>query len=254
MQKITWFDNMRFFVGLHQPSNAHRFERCCISVNRLITRKSGFVCHDWIMDSGAFTSITKWGEHMLNPRGYAEEINRWSSGRARSGTMLAAVTQDYMCEEFALAKTGKTVQEHQAMTIDRYDQILSHGPTAYLMPVLQGFSPESYASHVRDYGSRLRPSQWVGVGSVCRRNGDPKQIEDVLLAIHEVRQDIRLHGFGIKLTALRSPLVSKLLWSADSMAWSFAARRAGRNANSPEEAAAYCRAVDSIETQNLLFI
>ena len=48
----------------------------------------------------------------------------------------------------------------------------------------------------------------------------------------------RLHGFGAKLTALQSQEVRGLLHSADSMAWSFAARKAGRDANSWREAAA----------------
>lgn len=90
----------------------------------------------------------------------------------------------------------------------------------YILPVLQGFSPESYAEHVRGYGTLLKQGHWVWVGSVCKRNGHPRQIEDVLLAIKSERPDLRLHGFGIKLTALSSVTVRSLLHSADSMAWS----------------------------------
>jgi hypothetical protein len=71
---------------------------------------------------------------------------------------------------------------------------------------------------------------------VCKRNGDPRAIEAVLLAIKSARPDLRLHGFGIKGTALSSGLVRDLLYSADSMAWSYAARREGRNAHSVDEA------------------
>ncbi len=46
---------MRFFTGLHQPSDAMHFDSAFISVNRLRSRKGPFVVGDWIMDSGAFT-------------------------------------------------------------------------------------------------------------------------------------------------------------------------------------------------------
>jgi hypothetical protein len=84
--------------------------------------------------------------------------------------------------------------------------------------VLQGYAPADYAAHVRAYGARLEPRAWVGVGSVCKRNGRPAAIEAVLLAIKQERPDLRLHGFGVKLTALGSQLVRTLLFSADSTA------------------------------------
>lgn len=30
---------VQFFVGLHQPADAHRFSRACVSINRLRGRK-----------------------------------------------------------------------------------------------------------------------------------------------------------------------------------------------------------------------
>jgi hypothetical protein len=95
-------------------------------------------------------------------------------------------------------------------------------------------------------GARLAPGAWVGVGSVCKRNGSPAAIEAVLLAIKRERPDLRLHGFGLKSTALSSRLVRELLHTADSMAWSFAARKQGRNANCWREAMAF---KDRIEAQ-----
>lgn len=241
---------MRFFVGLHIPAHAAKFERCMISVNRLRGRKSDIRVNDWIMDSGAFTSVAIHGGYTETPQQYAEQINRW----ARCGNMLAAVSQDYMCEPFVLAKTGHTIEEHQRMTIERYDEIERHVTGAYLMPVLQGYSPQSYVEHIRQYGDRLAPGAWVGVGSVCKRNADPKAIESVLLAIHRERPDLRLHGFGIKLTALRSGLVRHLLHSADSMAWSFAARRGGRDGNSADEARAFSERVQDSPFQRVLLV
>ena len=149
--------------------------------------------------------------------------------------MLAAVSQDYMCENWILEKTGLTVADHQRLTIERYDAIQSK-TTMYIMPVLQGFDPQDYVTHLKAYGDRLKQGMWVGVGSVCKRNGDPQAILKVLRAIKEVRPDLRLHGFGLKVTSLLDPRIHELLHTADSMAWSFAARSRNRNPNDYQEA------------------
>lgn len=241
---------MLFFVGLDDVIHAAHFHRACISINRLRRRKSDFPPNDWILDSGAFTAILTHGGHVKTPAEYAAEINRW----AKCGRMLAAVSQDFMCEPFMLKITGKTVAEHQAATIERYDAIGKENPAAYLMPVLQGFAPADYVRHVRDYSRRLAAGAWVGVGSVCKRNTDPQQIVDVLGAIHDERPDLLLHGFGVKITALKHGAVRRLLYSADSMAWSYAARKQGRSAHDWREAARFVKKIEEHRTQNVLFV
>lgn len=191
------------------------------------------------MDSGAFTTILK---HRGYPDGvdeYAEQIKRWK----RCGNLLAAVAQDYMCEARMLKHTGMTIPEHQRLTIERYDALMVCNPAVTIIPVLQGYAPQDYVSHIRQYGDRLKHGMWVGVGSVCKRNGDPVAIEAVLMAVKTERPDLRLHGFGVKATALGSGLVRQLLHTADSMAWSFAARIQGRNANDYREALAYVKKI-----------
>jgi hypothetical protein len=64
-----------------------------------------------------------------------------------------------------------------------------------------------------------------------------------LSAIKAERPDLRLHGFGVKTTSLRVQAIRDLLWSADSMAWSFSARKQGRRANDWQEAKRFERAV-----------
>lgn len=232
---------MRFFVGLHQPSDARHFGAAFISVNRLATRKGPFLVGDWIMDSGAFTIVNKHAGYPNAVSEYAEHIKRW----ATNGNLLAAVAQDYMCEPFVLARTGLAIADHQRLTIERYDALLScDAGGVYIMPVLQGYAPSDYVTHIRLYGDRLQRGAWVGVGSVCKRNGRAQAIEAVLCAIKAARPDLRLHGFGLKTTALRSGLVRACLETADSMAWSFAARKQRRNPNDWREALAF---VDNIE-------
>ena len=234
---------MRFFVGLHHPYEAHHFQQCFISINALKRRKRDFGANTWILDSGAFTTLLQHGEYPDPPHVYAAHIRRWK----QCGTLLAAVTQDYMCEPFVLARTGRDLATHQRLTVERYDALLACAPGVYLMPVLQGYAPSDYVAHIAQYGERLTAQMWVGVGSVCKRNRNPMYVLEVLSAIRAVRPDLRLHGFGIKLTALRNSAVHDYLYSADSMAWSFAARMAGRNSNSRTEAQRFVDTIEAIE-------
>ncbi len=226
---------MRFYVGCHQPSDAHRFQRAFISINRIRDRKSPFAANHWVMDSGAFTEISTHGRYRTTVEQYAHEAARWIG----NGHLDAVVAQDYMCERFILAKTGLTVADHQRMTIERYDELLTYNLDTHVMPVLQGYTATEYVDHLHQYGDRLAPGAWVGVGSVCKRQGKPEGVAAVLLAIHHHRPDLRLHGFGVKITGLRNGTVRHLLYSADSMAWSYAARINGRNGNDWREAEAF---------------
>lgn len=225
---------MLFYVGIHHPHHARNFDRAFISMNPLRRRRSCLSANRFIVDSGAFTEITKFGGYRHEPDEYAAEVNRVRQWQG----FECAVTQDYMCEPFVLEKTGLSVRDHQRLTIERYRRIQSLTP-AYVMPVLQGYKASEYLDHIEQYGDLLRAGMRVGVGSVCKRNASISQIEDVLLAIHEAAPGLLLHGFGVKTTALSSQRVWECLYSADSMAWSFAARMAGRNANDWREAVAF---------------
>jgi hypothetical protein len=241
---------MKFFIGLHQPSDAKHFDAAFVSVNRLRDRKGAFSVGDWIMDSGAFSTILKHGGYPDSPEVYAEQIKRWKS----NGNLLAAVTQDYMCEPAMLKRTGLTIAEHQRLTIERYDSLLRCDTGCYIMPVLQGYDPDDYVSHIRQYGDRLAHGAWVGVGSICKRNSSPCLILDVLIAIKTERPDLRLHGFGLKTTALAHGTIRTLLYTADSMAWSFAARRNGLNANDWHNAERFYRVAATPGTYQLHLI
>lgn len=241
---------MRFFVGLHQPSDARHFDRAFISVNRLRSRRSAFPVGEWILDSGAFTEISTWGGYRSSVDEYASEIRRWAS----NGRLLAAVSQDWMCEPFILQRTGLSLGDHQRLTLERFDALRAVDTGVPILPVLQGFAPRDYVAHLGAYGARLGAGAWVGVGSICKRNTDVAQIESVLVAIHRARPDLLLHGFGLKQTALSSGVVRAVLATADSMAWSFNARRNGRNANDWREAKAFADRIERQSYQLPLFI
>lgn len=238
-------NNVTFFVGLHQPGDARHFDTACISINRLRKRRKPLGACLVLVDSGAFTELFMHGCYRHEATAYAADLFRIHTEGVVN--IVAAVSQDYMCEPFMLAKTGLTVQEHQRLTIQRYDALVAELDRLFdgkcpfpVLPVLQGYTPAEYVTHIHSYGARLSHGMWVGVGSVCKRNSAPEKIAAVLRAIKSVRPDLLLHGFGVKLTALLSTAVRDLLATADSMAWSFAARKQGRNSNAWQEAKAFC--------------
>ena len=238
---------MKFYLGLHHPGDAKNVERAFVSANAVANRKSVIEAkREWILDSGAFTTLANHGRYLASERDYGRLVRFMSS----SSSLVAAVSQDFMCEPFILEKTGLTVADHQRLTIERFDALSDCDVGGvYLMPVLQGYAPDDYRRHVAAYGDRLAPCAWVGVGSVCKRNGSPQAIAAVLDAIHKERLDLRLHGFGVKLTSLADAGVRDRLYSADSMAWSFAARFEGRNGNNWREGERYARRIATMPVQ-----
>jgi hypothetical protein len=246
--------SVRFYVGLHQPADAQHFGLSCISINRIRGRKKPVECPRVLVDSGAFTELNLYSGYRDGVEEYAAELYRLHIQCVIK--IEAAVAQDYMCEPFMLAKTGLSVADHQRLTVERYDALVAELDRLFegecpfpVMPVLQGYAPADYVRHVEMYGDRLNLGMWVGVGSVCKRNGDPAAIIEVLSAIHHLRPDLQLHGFGVKQTALMHPGVRALLATADSMAWSFAARKQGRDGNAWQEALAFAERVTKIATQ-----
>jgi hypothetical protein len=235
--------DFRFYVGVHHPRLAWpltlRGFRVCVSANVLKGRLGDVPflgCGEpWLLDSGAFTQVALRGGFDQTPEDYAALVRRYG------GTgLIAAATQDYMTEDVALRATGLSLRRHQTLTIQRFDAILDAGVDGvHLMPVLQGRSPDDYRRHLDAYGDRIAPKAWVGVGSLCKRQGDPAIIAGILDAIHGDRPDLRLHGFGCKRTSLLDERVRRRLATADSMAWSYAARFEGRDQNAWDEAARF---------------
>lgn len=203
----------KFFIG-SSPSLASKIispdypaAGCMISVNSLRNRKSDFDCGAWILDSGAFTEVARHGGYRHGVEQYYWQISRWF----QCGRLLCAVAQDWMCEPFVLTRTGLSTDDHQRLTIERYDQLMKLNPPVEIMPVLQGYRVSDYLKHLSDYGTRLLEGAWVGVGSVCRRNGNPEEVADILRSIKLLRPDLKLHGFGLKVLALENLEVRKYL-------------------------------------------
>ncbi len=182
----------------------------------------------WILDSGAFTELHLHGRFTYTTLDYLREIHRLEA----IGLRAWAAPMDWMCEPFILAKTGLTVREHQERTVQSYLDLRPHA-----IPVIQGYAPREYDRCIelyRDAGVQLDRAPVVGLGSVCKRS---RLNETVRLVRYLSDHGLRFHGFGIKGDTYRA--LRGLLASADSMAWSYAARREGRDSNSPMEAMAW---------------
>lgn len=211
-----------FYLGTHHPSWLSRTDApLFVSAARLRGRKSlpRASCR-WALDSGGFTEVTTHGRYRTTAAEYARECRRWHD---EIGDLDFCAVQDWMCEEVALARTGYTVAVHQRLTIDSYEELLSRDASLPWLPVLQGWARGDYLSHLEQYARRgfdLRGLPRVGLGSVCRR-------QDTTLAEGLARElaaaGLRVHAFGFKLRGLRRAACS--LASADSLAWSYDARR-----------------------------
>jgi hypothetical protein len=180
----------------------------------------------WALDSGGFSELSLYGEWRTTPREYVTAVRRYDD---EIGELGWATPMDWMCEPVMLAKTGLTVVEHQRRTVDNFVQLSElwgDDATNPFMPVLQGWERDDYLRCWDLYdtaGIDVRNYPVVGVGSVCRRQAT-EGIGDIMRALRDLDDELPIHGFGVKQQGLQR--YGHLLGSADSMAWSYDARRA----------------------------
>lgn len=193
----------------------------------------GEVC----VDSGGFTKIAHHGRWDIEARPFAASMRRVHDAL---GTVRWLAIQDWMCEPVMLARSGLTVRGHQMRTVVSYAVLLELAPELPWLPVLQGYSLDDYLRHVEDYanaGFDLTRLAIVGLGSVCRR----QSTSEIEVIVRRLAGDgLRLHGFGMKTLGLIR--CADALASADSMAWSYDARRSAPLPGHPHKTCANCLA------------
>lgn len=217
-------DGFTFYLGTHLPTWLSSLDLpLFVSRNRLcrIKRKYPKARGRWALDSGGFTELSQHGLWRSGAKAYADEVTRYAD---EIGKLEWAAPQDWMCEPWIIKKTGLSVAEHQKRTVENYIELRSLGIATPIIPVLQGWERSEYLEHVemyQRYGIDLSTLPLVGLGSVCRRQRE-KEAGEIIHALRGVGLT-KLHGFGFKKTGIRR--YGSLLKSADSMAWSYAARR-----------------------------
>lgn len=215
------------YLGTHHPSWLARPEfggfrpvPLCISHRRLGNRRTlPRAVTPWLLDSGAYSELYLKGTWTVSTSAYAAAVRRY---RDEISQLEHASIQDWMCEPHILARTGLTVYDHQARTVASYINLLWQDDTLPWMPVLQGWTLDDYLRCVDMYnamGIDLTLEPRVGLGSICRRQSTREAVR-IVETLHGL--GVRLHGFGFKVQGLRA--VHHLLYSSDSLAWSFGAR------------------------------
>jgi hypothetical protein len=212
----------QFWLGAHHPRwLATTGVPLMVSRRSLAGRRSlPRAVESWVLDSGSFTELSLNGGWTVPTHVYAREVRRF---RDEIGRMAWAAPQDWMCEDAILAKTGLTVAEHQARTVGNFLDLLAIDDTLDIIPAVQGQTVAHYEHCLTLYdraGVDLTAYPLVGVGSICRRQSTAEAAA-ILSTLAEA--GLRLHGFGLKLDGLRT--CADYLTSADSLAWSFDARR-----------------------------
>jgi hypothetical protein len=211
-----------FYLGTHQPGWLARVgvplmvSHRTLSTRRRLPRAR---CR-WALDSGGFTELSLFGGWQTTPAAYADAVARY---QVEVGRLAWASPQDWMCEPAMLTRTGLTVQQHQALTVDNYATLRQLAPGLPFIPVVQGWRIGDYLACVDRYraaGVDLAAAPLVGLGSVCRRQATG-QIGAITSEL--ARAGLRLHGFGVKRRGLAR--YADHLASADSLAWSYHARR-----------------------------
>jgi hypothetical protein len=213
---------MQFFLGTHQPGWLTRTRASLfVSFPRLRVYKTlPRAKSSWALDSGAFSELVANTRWTVPPRKYADSVRRLQQ---QIGKLEWASIQDWICSPMVLQRTGLTITTHQKRTIENLHVLRYLAPEITWLPVLQGWNLESYLAHFEMYksaGIRLVNERLVGVGSLANR----QRSDDVVRILATLRTEgIAAHAFGLSLAGLKR--VSCLVESADSMAWSFTARK-----------------------------
>jgi hypothetical protein len=214
-----------FYLGAHQPHWLWSARFPLFVSHRQLARRAvrglrPATCR-WGLDSGGFTALLLDGGYTMTAAQYAEAVAGYA---VRVGGLDFAAPMDWMCEPFMVERTGLSVAEHQHRTVASYLELRALAPDLPFIPVVQGWQLADYLACLELYASAgidLAALPRVGLGSVCRRQSTG-QIAVIVTEL--ARRGLRLHGFGIKTSGLCR--YGHLLTSADSMAWSYAARRA----------------------------
>lgn len=230
-----------FYLGTHKGGWLRKASVPLFVSDRTLAAYRGplpVAAASWALDSGGFTELQKYGGWTVPAEEYLARVVRYDR---EVGGMTFWAQQDWMCEPIIIAGgvdddgnvyagTGLDVAEHQRRTVANYLELrelassLDLDLAGRLMPSVQGYAEAEYLECVDLYaanGVDLTALPLVGLGSVCRRQATSEALGIITaLGWRGVR---RMHGFGVKTTGLKK--YGRLLASADSLAWSFAARR-----------------------------
>jgi len=167
------------------------------------------------IDSGGYSLMLETGEH--------DSVNDYLDYVEAVDANIAAM-QDYPCEPGILNEYDRTVADHQAMTVDRaranLNEMRVRGLNTEPMAVLQGWEPDDYLNCIDMFREAGVLTDYIGIGTVCRRNAET-EIREIVNTVHNELPNRKLHAFGVKKSILKYPDMRDALDSVDSSAWYF---------------------------------
>jgi hypothetical protein len=131
----------RFIIGVETPLQVFFSHHSFIySFQRLRKRKS-LIDPDgryFMMDSGAFSEISKNGKYTFTIDEYLSTVEKFNPD--------SFVNMDFMCEPMILRMTGLTVKDHQKLTIENHikikEKLRDYNIKSEFIGVLQGWKLE----------------------------------------------------------------------------------------------------------------
>jgi hypothetical protein len=175
------------------------------------------------IDSGGYSFMKGMGEFETTNKEYLQFINEHEPE--------VWALRDYPCEPDVLEEHGRTVEDHQQMTTNRHRELLDlYEDPNYSVPgqpvaVLQGWRVNDYLRHLDQMRDAGTLTEYVGIGSVCRRNREA-EIREIVLRVSEALPAWvdGLHAFGVKGNVLKFSDVRGALSSADSQSYEMQAQ------------------------------
>ena len=163
----------------------------------------------FMMDSGAFAVINKYGRYPYAPEEYADGIKKWHPD--------VAWTMDYPCEPSMRDKGKYESKKAQEMTNNNQIKLLDLNVNTQM--VVQGWTTPEYLENLDKIKEQGLLTERLGIGSICRR-GQAREIARIIRAINNnVPNWVKLHGFGVKTSILSQTDARFNLYSADSISW-----------------------------------
>lgn len=117
-------------------------------------------------------------------------------------------------------KILRTVNHH----IKLLDLIEKYDISAKPIPVLQGWEVEDFLFCLDLFKEHALISDYMAIGSLCRRNAVTDIRKIILTVREELKDSIKIHCFGTKISVLKDLAVWRAVYSVDSAAWDFDAR------------------------------
>jgi len=180
-------------------------------------------CETLFVDSGGFPSSFIYNGYNKTDLEYLHFVKKTKA------TFFAL--RDYPCEPQILQKHNTTAKNQILRTVEHHIKLLDlldyYDLSAKPIPVIQGWEIGDYLFCIdlfREHGLIGNGFDYIAIGSLCRRNATT-QIRKIILTVRqELKDSVKLHCFGTKISVLKDLAVWRAVYSVDSAAWDFDAR------------------------------